>query len=73
MKKELKKYHIPTKDPNIDKYLNPVSNYKKWSSLNWFGVWFFTILIYITFLPYVIILLLLLFILVLFTYGREEK
>lgn len=47
---------------------NPKGNYKKWDRLNWFGVWFFTILYWIAFLPFAIIAL----IYWLFTVGREE-
>ena len=33
---------------------NPKENYKTWDMLNWFGVWFFTILYWIAFLPFTI-------------------
>ena len=46
---------------------NPKANYKKWSRLNWFGVWFFTILYWITFLPFTVVAL----IYWLFTIGRK--
>lgn len=29
-------------------FFNPIRNYKKWSSMNWFGVIFFTLLLNIT-------------------------
>ena len=32
-----------------DTYFNPISNYEKWRSMNWFGVWFCTILYWIVF------------------------
>lgn len=31
---------------------NPRKNYKRWDGLNWFGVWFFTIVYWIVFLPF---------------------
>ena len=43
-------------------------NYKHWDSLNWFGVWFFTFLYWIIFLPFTVILL----IVWVFTAGRED-
>lgn len=36
-------------------FFNPKENYEHWDSLNWFGVWFFTILYWIAFLPFTII------------------
>lgn len=33
------------------------ANYKYWGMLNWFGVWFFTILYWIVFLPFTIMAL----------------
>ena len=47
---------------------NPKINYKKWSSLNWFGVWVFTILYWIAFLPFTILAL----ICWIFTVGRKK-
>ncbi len=44
------------------------ANYEKWYSLNWFGVWFFTIIYWIAFLPFTIIAL----IYWLFTVGRKR-
>ena len=47
---------------------NVRTNYRKrWRKLNWFGVWFFTILYWIVFLPFAIIAA----ILWLFTVGRK--
>jgi hypothetical protein len=46
---------------------NPKENYNRWRRLNWFGVWFFTILYWIAFLPFTIIAL----IYWLFTVGRK--
>lgn len=46
---------------------NLKANYKRWYMLNWFGVWFFTILYWITFLPFTIIAL----IYWIFTVGRK--
>lgn len=34
---------------NDETFFNPISNYEKWHSMNWFGVWFFTILYWIVF------------------------
>lgn len=36
-------------------FFNPKENYEYWDSLNWFGVWFLTILYWIVFLPFTII------------------
>lgn len=48
-------------------WFNPKDNYEKWYELNWFGVWFITILYWIVFLPITI------FVLIgwLFTVGRK--
>ena len=43
------------------------ANYEKWYALNWFGVWVFTILYWIVFLPFTIIAL----IYWIFTVGRK--
>ena len=48
-------------------HFNPKENYEYWYSLNWFGVWFVTILYWIVFLPFTIIY----FIFWLFTVGRK--
>ena len=42
-------------------------NYIRWKKLNWFGVWFFTILYWIVFLPISIIYL----VCWIFTVGRK--
>ena len=46
---------------------NIKKNYNRWHRLNWFGVWVFTILYWIAFLPFTIIAL----IYWLFTVGRK--
>ena len=46
---------------------NLKENYERWYMLNWFGVWFFTILYWIAFLPFTIMAL----IYWIFTVGRE--
>jgi hypothetical protein len=48
---------------------NLKENYKRWHKLNWFGVWFITILYWIAFLPFTIIAL----IYWLFTVGRKPQ
>lgn len=48
-------------------YFYPKENYENWYALNWFGVWFFTILYWIIFLPVTILIL----IWKLFTIGRR--
>ncbi len=52
---------------NGDVAFNVKANYENWYTLNWFGVWFFTILYWIVFLPFSIIAL----ICWLFTVGRK--
>lgn len=52
---------------NGDFAFNLKANYKRWYMLNWFGVWFFTVLYWITFLPFTIIAL----IYWIFTVGRK--
>jgi hypothetical protein len=52
---------------NDDFAFNLKANYERWYELNWFGVWFFTILYWIAFLPFTIIAL----IYWLFTVGRK--
>lgn len=47
---------------------NPKANYEYWYLYNWFGVWFFTILYWIAFLPFTIIAL----IYWIFTVGRKS-
>lgn len=47
---------------------NLKENYKNWHRLNWFGVWVFTTLYWIAFLPFTIIA----FIYWLFTVGRKQ-
>ena len=47
---------------------NLKANYKRWYELNWFGVWFFTILYWIVFLPFTLIYVLYW----LFTVGRSD-
>ena len=48
-------------------WFNPKENYEKWHELNWFGVWFLTILYWIFFLPITIMVA----ISWLFTVGRK--
>ena len=48
---------------------NPKANYKYWNMLNWYGVWFFTILYWIVFLPFTIMAL----IYWIFTVGRKKE
>ena len=50
-----------------DFWFNPKDNYEKWYKLNWFGVWFITILYWIVFLPITTMVL----ISWLFTVGRK--
>ena len=50
-------------------WFNPKTNYREWYKLNWFGVWFFTILYWIVFLPFTILVA----IGWLFTVGRGEN
>lgn len=52
---------------NGDFAFNLKTNYEKWDTLNWFGVWVFTILYWIVFLPFTIIAL----IYWIFTVGRK--
>ena len=52
---------------NGDFAFNLEANYEKWNILNWFGVWFFTILYWIVFLPFTILAL----ICWIFTVGRK--
>ena len=52
-------------------FLNPIHNYKKWLSFNWFGVIICTLLINIIFLPYAILYWLYKLIYFLFTVGRK--
>ena len=52
---------------NGDFAFNLKANYEKWDTLNWFGVWVFTILYWIVFLPFTIIT----FIYWIFTVGRK--
>lgn len=51
--------------------LNPIKNYKKWKSLNWFGVIICTLMINIFCLPYAIIYWLYKFTYFIFTIGRK--
>ena len=53
---------------NGDFAFNLKPNYKKWDMLNWFGVWVFTILYWVAFLPFSIIAL----IYWMFTVGRNQ-
>ena len=48
---------------------NPKTNYENWDMLNWFGVWVFTVLYWIVFLPFTIIAL----IYWVFTVGRKPR
>lgn len=48
-------------------WFNPKENYEKWYELNWFGVWFLTILYWLLFLPITIMVA----IYWLFTVGRK--
>jgi len=50
-------------------FFNPIRNYKKWKSLNFLGVGFFTILLHILF-PHMAIIY---WIYVLFTFGRKKE
>ena len=47
---------------------SPKANYKHWDTLNWFGVWVFTILYWIAFLPFTVVA----FVYWLFTVGRKQ-
>ena len=51
---------------------NPIKNYKRWTSLNWFGVGIITIFINIVFMPYVILYWLIRFIYFTITVGRKD-
>ena len=51
--------------------LNPKYNYKKWKSLNWFGVSVCTLIINIVFFFVAIIYWICIFIYTLFTIGRK--
>lgn len=53
---------------NGDFAFNLKANYERWYTLNWFGVWFFTISYWIAFLPFTIISLLYW----VFTVGRKQ-
>lgn len=53
---------------NGDFAFNLKSNYEKWYELNLLGVWFFTILYWLAFLPFTIIAL----IVWIFTVGRKQ-
>ena len=50
-------------------FLNPIRNYNKWRSMNWFGVGVSTLFLNIILLPYAIIY----WIYKLFTVGRKNK
>lgn len=52
-------------------FLNPIHNYKKWSSFNWFGVIVCTLFTNIIWLPYAIGYWLYKLIYFLFTVGRK--
>lgn len=58
-------------DENRCNMFNPIYNYKKWKSLNWFGVIVCTLFINIIFLPYSVFIWLFKFIHKLFTMGRK--
>ncbi|HAU86232.1 MAG TPA: hypothetical protein DCW90_12285 [Lachnospiraceae bacterium] len=57
---------------NVTDFFNPITNYKKWTQMNWFGVGITTLLLDIIFLPYVIFSLICIFIYWLFTVGRKN-
>ena len=50
-------------------FFNPIRNYNKWRSMNWFGVGVCTLFLNIILLPYAIIY----WIYKLFTVGRKNK
>lgn len=52
-------------------YFNPIGNYEKWDSMNWFGVWFLTILYWIVFFAPTIICVVWIGFYKLFTVGRR--
>lgn len=54
---------------NFSFCFNLKANYKYWNMLNWFGVWFFTILYWVAFLPFTIMAL----IYWIFTVGRKKE
>lgn len=62
--------YIMKRDFDIS-FINPVRNYKKWTSLNYFGIGVITILINIIWLPYSIIYWMSMLISTLFTIGRK--
>lgn len=62
--------YIVKRDFDIS-FINPVRNYNKWTSLNYFGIGVITILINIIWLPYSIIYWMSMLIGTLFTIGRK--
>lgn len=52
-------------------YFNPISNYDKWCSMNWFGVWVFTILYWIVFFAPSIVVGIISGLHKIFTIGRQ--
>ena len=55
-----------------DCFLNPLKNYNKWITMNWFGIGVITILLNIIFLPYAIIYWIYKLFHWLFTVGRKS-
>lgn len=51
---------------------DPTINYRKWTALNWFGVWVITALINIFYLPWSVVYWVIQIIYILFTYGRDK-
>lgn len=54
-----------------DLYFNPIENYEKWNEMNWLGVWVFTIIYWIVFLPLSILVGVTTVLYKLFTFGRR--
>lgn len=54
-----------------DHYFNPIENYEKWDEMNWLGVWVFTIIYWIVFLPLSILVGVTTGLYKLFTFGRR--
>lgn len=52
-------------------YFNPIENYEKWDEMNWLGVWVFTIIYWIVFLPLSILVGVTTGLYKLFTFGRR--
>lgn len=56
---------------NDDHYFNPIENYEKWHEMNWLGVWVFTIIYWIVFLPISILVGVTTGLYKAFTFGRR--